>query len=74
MGAFLVVLGMAGQHHELGQPRPVLEDWHFDPLPIRVALPPNRYVSAKLRVFIESMVERMAADAPVAPANSRIVR
>ncbi|MFZ4874098.1 LysR substrate-binding domain-containing protein [Janthinobacterium sp. Mn2066] len=31
----------------------LLEDWHSDPLPIHVIYPPNRHLSAKVRVFVE---------------------
>lgn len=73
MGVFLVVRGMAAPHIERGELRPVLEDWHFHPLPIHVAFPPNRHVSAKLRVFIDWTVEQMAVHAPLAPAHQRRV-
>jgi DNA-binding transcriptional LysR family regulator len=41
--------------------------WHLDPMPMYVAYPQSRRVSAKLRVFIDWMVELMedAAFAPV---------
>jgi DNA-binding transcriptional LysR family regulator len=32
---------------------PLFQDWQLDPLPLYLAYPPNRYVSAKLRVFID---------------------
>ena len=34
----------------------VLEDWVLDPMPMYVAFPPNRHISAKLRVFIDWVV------------------
>ena len=43
----------------------VLEGWRFDPMPLYVAYPPNRHISAKLRVFIDWVVELMARHAPV---------
>lgn len=39
---------------------PIFEDWHFEPMPMSVAYPPNRHVSAKLRVFIDWVVKVMA--------------
>lgn len=48
----------------------LFEDWRLDPMPLYLAFPPNRHVSAKLRVFIEWVVELMARHAPVAgPAS-----
>ncbi|MEE1920671.1 LysR family transcriptional regulator [Pseudomonas sp. 148P] len=40
-------------------------DWALESMPIYLAFPPNRHVSAKLRVFIDCMVELMARHAPV---------
>lgn len=34
----------------------------LDPMPLYVAFPPNRHVSAKLRVFIEWVAELMGQD------------
>ncbi|WP_144640201.1 LysR family transcriptional regulator [Bordetella genomosp. 13] len=50
---------------------PLFEDWRMDPMPMYVAFPPNRHVSAKLRVFIDWMVELMAQHAPVMPRQPR---
>jgi len=41
-------------------------DWSMATMPLFVAFPPNRHVSAKLRVFIDWIVELMAHHAPVA--------
>ena len=49
-----------------GELVPLFEDWQLDSMPLYVAYPPNRHVSAKLRVFIDWVVEVMAAHAPVA--------
>jgi len=40
--------------------------WSMETMPLFVAFPPNRHVSAKLRVFIDWIVELMARHAPVA--------
>jgi DNA-binding transcriptional LysR family regulator len=37
----------------------LFEDWQLDPMPLYIAYPPNRHVSAKLRVFIHWVVELM---------------
>lgn len=51
-----------------GELVPLFEDWRLDPMPMYVAFPPSRHVSAKLRVFIEWVAEVMArqALAPIA--------
>ncbi|MBB4865632.1 DNA-binding transcriptional LysR family regulator [Pseudomonas nitritireducens] len=40
-------------------------DWSMESMPLYLAFPPNRHVSAKLRVFIDWIVELMAQHAPV---------
>lgn len=54
-----------------GELVPLFEDWKMDPMPMYVAFPPNRHVSAKLRVFIDWIVELMAQHAPVMPRAPR---
>ncbi|VFR23960.1 Transcriptional regulator, LysR family [plant metagenome] len=44
----------------------IFEDWQQEPMPLYVAFPPNRHVSAKLRVFIDWVVALMAGQAPPA--------
>ena len=56
---------MAREHVLRGELRPLFGDWRLDPMPLYVAFPPNRHVSAKLRVFIEWVAELMARHAPV---------
>ena len=56
---------MAKAHVARGELRPIFEDWRLDPMPTFVAFPPNRRVSAKLRVFIDWVVDLMAEHAPV---------
>ncbi|RYF80802.1 MAG: LysR family transcriptional regulator [Comamonadaceae bacterium] len=56
---------MAKPHRAGGELMPLFEDWRLDPMPLHVAYAPNRHVSAKLRVFIDWIVELMAVHAPV---------
>lgn len=56
---------MAKPHVARGELTPLFESWRMDPMPLHLAFPPNRHVSAKLRVFIDWMVELMAEHAPV---------
>jgi DNA-binding transcriptional LysR family regulator len=57
---------MARAHVRSGELVPLFEDWRLDPMPLYLAFPPNRHVSAKLRVFIDWMAGLMARHAPVA--------
>jgi DNA-binding transcriptional LysR family regulator len=65
---------MSQAHLARGELLPLFEDWRIDPMPLYVAFPPNRHVSAKLRVFIDWVTGLMAQHAPIAgrrePADS----
>ena len=65
LGVLWLPAYMAEAHRARGELLPVFEDWRFDPMPLYVAFPPNRHVSAKLRVFIDWVVALMAQHAPV---------
>jgi DNA-binding transcriptional LysR family regulator len=58
---------MAKAHMERGELVTLFDDWQLDPMPLYIAYPPNRHVSAKLRAFIDWVVELMNAHAPVEP-------
>ncbi|HYW58345.1 MAG TPA: LysR family transcriptional regulator [Polaromonas sp.] len=66
MGVLWLPDYMARAHVIRGGLVPLLQDWRLDPMPLYVAFPPHRHVSAKLRVFIDWVVELMAQHAPVA--------
>jgi DNA-binding transcriptional LysR family regulator len=51
---------MARKHVAQGELVRLLADWHIAPMPLYLAFPPNRYVSKKLRVFIDWIVALMA--------------
>lgn len=51
---------MAEPHVARGELLPLLDGWKVDAMPLYVAFPPNRHVSAKLRTFIDWVVEVMA--------------
>lgn len=57
---------MALAHLARGELVPLFSGWSLAPMPLYVALAPNRHVSAKLRVFIDWVVALMAQHAPVA--------
>ncbi|UPG96781.1 LysR family transcriptional regulator [Luteibacter aegosomatissinici] len=59
LGVIWLPTYMARAHHERGELVPLFADWSFESMPMHVAYPPNRHVSAKLRVFIDWVVELM---------------
>jgi DNA-binding transcriptional LysR family regulator len=66
LGILCVPEYMASAHLARGELVRVFEQWHLDPMPLYLAFPPNRHVSAKLRVFIDWVAELMAQHAPPA--------
>lgn len=67
MGVLWLPHYMAEAHVAQGELMPLFEDgWQCDPMPMYVAFPPNRHVSAKLRAFIDWVVGLMAVHAPLA--------
>lgn len=72
LAAGLAGLGMLWLPHYMAKPHlasgelvRLFEDWQMNPMPMYLAFPPNRHVSAKLRVFIDWVVALMAEHAPV---------
>ncbi len=55
---------MAKPHLASGELLPLFEDWQMPTMPMYLAFPPNRHVSAKVRVFVDWMIELMAEHAP----------
>lgn len=69
LGVVLMPRYMAAQALERGQLLPVLEDWQAEPLPLHLAWPGQRPVSARLRVFIDWLLQHPDITAAgVAPA------
>ncbi len=66
LGALWLPDYMSREHVATGQLIPLLQQWDLDPMPMYIAYPPNRHVSAKLRVFIDWVAQLMAVHAPVA--------
>jgi LysR family transcriptional regulator, regulator for bpeEF and oprC len=52
---------MVEPHLESGALRRVLSDWQATTLPLHVVFPPNRHVGNKVRVFVDWVVELLAA-------------
>lgn len=59
MGVLWLPDYMCEGHVARGELVPLFEQWHLDPMPLYIAYPPNRHVSAKLRVFIDWVAELM---------------
>ncbi|NTX31610.1 LysR family transcriptional regulator [Burkholderia pyrrocinia] len=57
---------MAAAYRARGELVPLFEAWQLEPMPMYVAFPPNRHVSAKVRVFVDWIADLMAQHAPVA--------
>lgn len=75
LGALWLPAYMAEPHVRRGELVRLFAEWQIDPMPLYLAFPPNRHVSAKLRVFIDWVVELMARHAAVsgglAPAEGQ---
>jgi len=65
MGVLWLPHYMAGPHLATGELRTLFQDWRLAPMPLHVAYAPNRYVSTRLRVFIDWVAELMQVHAPV---------
>ena len=64
LGVIALPVYMAATHQACGSLIPLFEDWRIDPMPLYLAFPPNRHVNAKLRVFIDWIVELMQQHVP----------
>ncbi len=72
MGVMWLPDYMARPHVANGELVPLFEDWRMDPMPMSIAFPPNRHVSAKLRVFIDWIIALMDVHAPVVRVGSGV--
>ncbi|MEG8065785.1 LysR family transcriptional regulator [Xanthomonas hortorum pv. gardneri] len=64
MGVLWLPVYMAKAHLASGELVQLFDDWSLEPMPLSIAFPPNRHVSAKLRVFIDWVIALMAEHAP----------
>lgn len=71
LGALWLPHYMSLPHVQRGELVELFASWQFEPMPMYIAYPPNRHVSAKLRVFIDWIVELMAEHAPVIDRSGR---
>ncbi|WP_394171172.1 LysR family transcriptional regulator [Saccharospirillum alexandrii] len=59
LGVLSLPVYMANEAVARNELIPLFEDWQLDPMPMYVAFPQNRYISAKLRVFIDWVSDLM---------------
>lgn len=64
MGVLWLPDYMCRTHLASGELVRLFDDWQLESMPMYIAFPPNRHVSAKLRVFIDWVVALMAEHAP----------
>lgn len=60
LGIMRTTTFMAQPHIDAGRLQPLLLDWCSESIPIHVVYPPNRHLSAKLRVFVDWVAELFA--------------
>ncbi len=60
LGVLCLPRYMADPHLASGELVPLFEDWRLEPLPMVVAFPSSRHLSARVRVFVEWVAELMA--------------
>jgi len=65
MGVLWLPRYMAEPHAACGELLPLFNDWRLDPMPLYLAYPPTRHVSARLRVFMDWIDALMARHAPL---------
>lgn len=71
LGVLRLPTYMAKDHVARGELVELFEGWRFDPMPLYLAYPPNRYVSTKLRVFVDWVVGVLGDAAPCGNAGAK---
>lgn len=62
LGIFQTARFAVAEHLAKGELVQLLGDWNCDGVPVHVVYPPNRHLSAKVRVFVEWMAEVFGRD------------
>jgi DNA-binding transcriptional LysR family regulator len=70
LGIFRTAPFMAAAHVAAGMLQIVLPDWSSGTAPLHIVYPPNRHVSARLRVFIDWTVELFARTLNPSPGHA----
>lgn len=60
LGIIQAPLFMVRQHFDAGTLQPILTQWATEPMPLHIVYPPNRHLSAKLRIFVDWIAELFA--------------
>ncbi len=60
LGVMQTAASMVKPYVDSGELVPVLPEWSSDPLPLYVVYPPNRHLSAKVRVFVDWVADLFA--------------
>jgi LysR family transcriptional regulator for bpeEF and oprC len=67
LGVIQAPLFMVQQHFAAGRLQPILTKWTGEAMPLHVVYPPNRHLSAKLRILVDWLVEIFAKSEPMRP-------
>lgn len=70
LGVLRLPTYMARDHVARGELVTLFDEWSFEPMPLYLAYPPNRYVSAKLRVFVDWVVSVVGEAVPSRAAGA----
>jgi DNA-binding transcriptional LysR family regulator len=69
LGVVQAPVFMVRKHLDDGSLRCILADWTTEPMPLHVVYPPNRHLSAKLRIFVDWIAEIFARSKLMRPAE-----
>lgn len=70
LGVIQAPLFMVRQYLAGGVLQPILTGWTGDAMPLHVVYPPNRHLSAKLRILVDWLVEIFASSELMSPMGS----
>ncbi|OSZ62526.1 LysR family transcriptional regulator [Hydrogenophaga sp. IBVHS2] len=70
LGVLRLPTYMARDHVARGELVTLFDEWSFEPMPLYLAYPPNRYVSAKLRVFVDWVISVVGEAVPSRAAGA----
>jgi LysR family transcriptional regulator for bpeEF and oprC len=71
LGIIQAPLFMVQPYLSDGRLQPILTEWTGEAMPLHVVYPPNRHLSAKLRILVDWLVEIFARSELMGPSRSR---
>lgn len=71
LGVIQAPIFMVRKHLDDGSLRRILADWTTEPMPLHVVYPPNRHLSAKLRIFVDWIAEIFARNRLMRPPEQQ---